>query len=325
MEHAPELQTENQTKHHLPGWQRPVAIGAAFLAMGAGYKTLSDKSGEVTVQQPAIELEANIDSHFNIVNLNSHKHIMRNTAELEEIMQDADADAVMLQEVMTKDASRLANRFPTWYVSHVIGERLLQQPESGGYGNVIMTRQKPTDIKSRSIKVNPITDKIRNAAVEVLDNVARADMPIPNFDRLFEERRATLAMTNKVLTGNNTLKDIRIMTTHISGVEPVASQQMDVIEEEVTNEIKKGRPLVLCADLNKIPSVVKPRFEKLGFTIPPTKYTIRKSKVVIDYCMYRTEGVLGKAEVKTGFSDMSDHNRLVARFSASLGRLAGLQ
>jgi endonuclease/exonuclease/phosphatase family metal-dependent hydrolase len=322
MELLPPPVSEVKNRRRIITPRRAAAVGLICLAGAAGYggKSLINESGQSTLYMPAQVQEQVIDNHMGVVDWNMHNEVLSHTGQLRKLMARNKADVVTLQEVNANDAQKLARKFPRWYTSFVIGERLLQQPNSGGYGNVIMTRQKPTNIKTQSITSDSLFSKAKHMTFGLFDDVAHANTSAPKMKEGMQERRAIIAETIQVRDADK-LRDVQIITTHIAGIDRIGNPQMDKVEKFVKKVSKEGLPTIFCADLNDIPEEVIPRFTKLGFIVPQTNTpTTVETGITVDYCMYREEGVLGLGSVNVSPPGIeTDHRALSAEWDAKPG------
>lgn len=332
MEQAPEYETKKHNKPYYLRLKTYMAVGAMTLVAAVGVKAnnLMSQSGERFVHPPETSEPGYVDSQLSIINWNVEDKVLDNLEVLENRITEAGADAVMLQEVNAEDAEALAEYFDEWYTVFVLGERLLQDPGGGGFGNVLMTKQEPQNIKTLSIESDSLLSKGKHMLLGLFDDVAHAaayqEPTIQKFKEGMQERRAAIAASINIGTADGE-KEVRLATSHISPLIRIRDKQLNKLAEFLSDEIKEGRPLVFCGDLNADPEKIILMFTKMGFVVPQlSESTTVYSNKTIDHCMYRDENVLGLGAVTVKTKGKipayyPDHHPLEARWTSSASNL----
>lgn len=303
-------------------WPRIATFAAVGVLALGGVKEAWDRivntSGEYTLVSPRHTVPQFIDGRHVVGDWNMHDETAARTDQIRVLAERHELDVIALQEVSADDARALSDELPDWYVAFVMGDRK-QRPLEGGYGDVLMSRQKPEDIATASINGTSMVDSAIRAANGLFDDIAEAAttgaVDLRHTKDGMQEYRAAIAFTVKVRDGNGELKDVRMMTGHIAHNEVVHAKQLQELMEFIKDNVKHGRPTIFCGDLNALPEEVILKFAELGFIVPETRHTSLSHKT-IDYCAYDPEDVLGLGRVTVLKQPRTDHFQLIGEWNS---------
>lgn len=300
---------------------RRVVMGTLSILAISGFISgfNSDDSGEVTTNYPSRSFPTFVqaDGRFNILSWNMHNQTSKRRSQLKNLISRYSLDALNLQEVSATDKKKVVKSFPDWYVTYSVADKRTKA-FSGGYGNVIMTRQKPRDIRSRSFKGTELANTLGRTMKGVATDTALATTGDADFSetrkRAYEENRSALSLTVSEKIGNST-QDIRLINTHLGVLSDINSLQFDSLLEFVADNDPKDIPAVICGDLNREPEDVVPSLAKEQFITPVTNNTAENNTKTLDYCSYSTDGYLGMGEVWALGSPKTDHSPLIGSWA----------
>ncbi|MGI9027951.1 MAG: endonuclease/exonuclease/phosphatase family protein [Candidatus Saccharimonadales bacterium] len=305
---------------HLSPAKRWLAVAGAMAATALGgvvYHEVGDyfdKSGIVTSSDPIDPQPADIDSIHAVGSWNMHNETAERLNEIKYFAASNQLDVVALQEVNAEDFDLLKTEFQdNWYLRYVLADTK-QEVTSGGFGNVLMSRQQPKDVTTLSIEGDSFDDTLTTTVASASKDIVALDSSFKNSREAMVENRAAIAFTVQAYDGNQ-LRDIRVMTAHIAGKRAVHGAQLQKIVEFVKENTKEDRPTVVCGDLNGIKRTVIPAFAKIGFITPITGPTAVRQHKTLDYCSYSEAGVIGLPEVTISQKYTTDHHAIVARWT----------
>lgn len=298
-------------------------VASAFIAglLTAGvwqYKQVM--SGEKIVYDPLERVDTEPDSKFSAITWNMHHEAYEHRLPLKKLIAQRQPDAVCLQEVEADSLDALRHVLPNWQISYVRGD-VKDDVLSGGMGNAILTRQNQQHITSSKIEGTPLIASAWSAIKGAAIGVARANSlsegvsdSIDNAKDSFQANRAILASTIQFKTGQNN-KDVRIVTSHISAQGSVRERQRDELAKFTLDQIKDGRPTILCADANAGPTTMIPFFSKIGmitgFNRTPTT---DDRKVPIDWFGYSGVEIMGLDQTSVIPGYKTDHRPIEISF-----------
>jgi endonuclease/exonuclease/phosphatase family metal-dependent hydrolase len=266
---------------------RPAAIGlSAIAAMGAGAWKYLDKSGGYEHFAPTVHKTIPIDNVERIISWNMEGHAAKRYKQIRTLAARYSADIIALQEVDTADANKLHRDLPAWHIVYALADQK-QHLAQGGYGNMLLTRQAPTDIKTRSFDGTSLVDSAIGTLKGITADVASMDTSFTAAKDGWQERRVALAETTKILSGDQ-LVDIRAIDIHISGNSSVHDRQLSQSMDFIKDNIESGRPTVACGDFNAQPAEVTSAFVNMKM-VTPTKVGIN-NYYNGDYCGYYMAG-----------------------------------
>ena len=295
--------------------------GAVVLAavVGGGAWSYFDRSGEVEVTKPTKPIPENINPYHVQLSWNMFNQTDKRWKQVRSLIRKYQVDVAMLQEVSHADSQKIGERFPEMHKTFVMADKK-SQPANGGYGNLLITSQKPRDIKSISLSGSSIIEGSTQTAAAGVKYAYYLGESDQSPDDEWQADRSAVAATISVRQGEE-LKDIRVITGHIAGNEKVHDKQLDSLLKFVKDETKEDRPTIFCGDLNDTPENVIPRFASIGFITPQTAGTwAGESHNTIDYCSYTTGGaVLGLGSVAVlNEPYVTDHHSLVGAWTTRL-------
>lgn len=290
--------------------RRMAVICGGLLALAAAgiFWNNFDNSGEVREYGSLEQLEPNVDNELRVGSWNMHNELSARYNEVKEVLEEQELDVLALQEVDAEDARGLQYHLPEWQTTFVVADSKVE-PLQGGYGNVLLTRQKLENISSKVIGGTSIGDSVIRFFSGFGVDVAQANTDFTKAKEGVEENRATIAGTIKVQFGD-ALRDVRIITGHISAQQDFHERQLEEQMDFIKDNIKSGRPLVFAGDMNANPSEFIPEAAKLGMITPETSNTSLSGRT-IDFVSYRTEGILGLAKVSVENGHATDHRLIV--------------
>jgi len=250
-------------------WTRNVALGfAALAATGVTYRLL-DRSGQYEHFLPTINRPVEIDNVERIISWNVAGQAAERADQIRTLATGyGNADAIALQEVDTADAERLHRDFPAWHIIYALADQK-QHITQGGYGNVLMTRQSPSDIKTRSLAGKSFINSAVGAVAGLPSDAANFDISFTATKEGWQERRVALAESTEVISGDK-LETIKIINTHISGSDSVHKHQLRDAMDFIKDNIQTDQPLVACGDFNAQLPEITSAFAKIGM-VTPTK------------------------------------------------------
>jgi exonuclease III len=306
-----------------------IALGTTALSIGSmAFWNHIEESGKYHLYPATTQVSPPIDNTETIIDWNMHGQTRTRIKQIRNLARTYNADQITLQEVDTDDAALLHKRFPSWNVTYVLadtGQHLLQD----GYGNVIMSRQKPEDIKAKSFPgttffqslirsftgaVVDTGDLITGTASAAVDTVttshgAHINTSFQDLKDGRQERRAAVAITNQVMSYGQ-LEDIRVIDGHISGNSSVRVRQLGEFTRFIKDNDVSNRPTFVCADFNSPYKDVEEALGKIDFTIAP-KFG-KFASFNDDYCAYSNNKGLDNARVNVLTKPKTDHYPLIA-------------
>ncbi len=294
-----------------------IALAACTLAYGAN-KIFFSQSGDHMQYGTCGDDERVFDNKVGAVNWNMQDEITSHKKDIKLLIKKTAADVAMFQEVSGNDARKLSKMFPGWCINFVVAERIVQEGFDGGNGDVIMSKYPVEDVKTKAIKADPWHVKAAHAAWGLIEDNAEAFQDtldkgrpvLPDMSEATEglqESRAIIALTIPIKS-NGKETELRVITTHIAGVPRMHQMQYDKVVDFVRREIKPGRPILFCADLNRPQRSFNQTFRNLGFkAVQKAGRTSVNNNVAIDNCVYRPENSLDVAEILPEYGVQTDH------------------
>lgn len=283
---------------------RNLAMGAAALgAMGIGAWKYLGSSGRFEHLKPSVYRPIPIDNVERIISWNMAGQAARRHKQIRTLAARYSADVIDLQEVDTSDVAILHHDFPSWHLVYALADQKQHLPQ-GGYGNVQMTRQDPTNIRTRSFAGTSLIESAVGTVTGLTADAVSFNNQFTATKNGWQERRVALAATTKVLSAGK-LVDIRTIDVHISGNTSVHSKQMGGVMDFVNDNLDGSKPLVVCGDFNADNAEVTSNFAKRGM-VTPTK-TGLNANYNGDYCSYYIGGQSSLAQVSVLNDYKTDH------------------
>jgi exonuclease III len=296
------------------------AIGTLAVFGGTNIYNRIEEAGTGKIIHAAEPVTVHPTQELSMCSLNMHDETASKLNMLAKMIKQEDCDPVALQEVNKHDMDLLGTYFPEFNITTVVADAIKQQPNKGGYGNVLMTRQEPRDIKRLSIKGTPLDKGVLAAAGKLLPNITAANAWASASEALQEDRGAE-AMTISV-EENGKKEDLRVITSHIAGFHINGQPDINLWKQHkeqfarlltfIKDNTEKDRPTVFCGDLNAVNEEVVPAFANISFVVPTegVDETLVDTGEVIDHCAVYDAGVLGLGQVSVLKRFKTDHYAL---------------
>ena len=162
-------------------WKRQVvrltASGIGVTALvgataGAILESLHNQAGAVQLCEATAESTALEDRKFTLIGWNGHNELGRQSRleELEAMIDTYNPDAITIQEISKSGVDRICEYFPEWSLIGVKADLTPRPGKRGYFGNAIMARAAPTDIRSVKLDGTSSFDTI-GMAVRVLPGI----------------------------------------------------------------------------------------------------------------------------------------------------------
>ena len=322
--------------------RRWAASGMLVAALTGGYDYLNQDRADIAFGPKEAPKTQTLDT-LKVATLNVHKLTAEQIGgSLIYLIKHYDLDALGAQEVTTDAAKKLGPMLAKQGIYGRYDEAdNRQNPDSGGNGIMILSRDKPSDYHHHLFKGNSnaefaagtafgagrdaaiVTSTSAWALLSLAGSVVGLDKSHPNTsfkhsrEGLVENRNA-IAETLDTNIGAGHLK-WRFITAHLANRRGtrIDDEQYADFYKFLGDLSKKDIPAVICADWNKNPSKVQTdltdrRYGLVSFK-PGSVSTTIKQRSHIDQCAVFSDGKLGigKAEVVT--DDMgSDHRPVIA-------------
>lgn len=307
------LENNRETTKRPIGKRAILALGAIGVASVFMLAPSLEESGSFSQTGPASPRAGEIDRKHVQLSWNMHNETKERSKQIKNLIEANDVDAALLQEVSKDDFEYLAKRMADYYSTFVMADNM-SNPRDGGFGNVIITKQKPRDIKTTSMDGPGFLSGIIYTIPGLRQDVAQAKTNFENTKKPWKSDRSSVALTIDVGQGNKTT-DLRIINSHIDGDQRVHAKQFSKLTAFIKNQSKKGRPTIFCGDLNSSPDAVIPAMTEIGLITPQTDPTqIPPESKVLDYCSYTTSNILGLAEVNVLRKPHTDHYPLISEW-----------
>ncbi len=311
----PEFDNREEQPERRHGLRDKIAVGLLLGGIAIASWHIFDKSGDVEKISPIKPQITAVDDEYRQISWNMHNETSKRWRQINNLIDENNLDAVALQEVSSEDFKELASKLPDMYATFVMADAK-SNATKGGYGNVILSKHKPEQIKSISLSGSKFIGGILHTATGFVEDVAFADTTLENTGKGFQADRSALAVTLPIAQGGKE-QGIRVITSHIAGDERVHDEQLGKLIKFVDSQSSDGRPTVFCGDLNDIPENIIPEFAKIGFITSETKGTwTGPSNRTIDYCSYSPEDKLGLGRVSVLDAPHTDHYPLLASWEA---------
>lgn len=225
------------------------------------------------------------------------------------------ADGLALQEVTGNDAKLLRKLLPDSYVVYKEADGH-QQPTEGGYGDALITWQRPRDLKGKLLPGNGYLKTVVGWATGLGQDVAHADTGITDTRNGFQEKREVMAVTLETKIAGRTVP-VRLMNGHIAGHvdRPLHNRQAKDIFQFMKDNSNKKYLSVFIGDLNSENPEVRTLAKKYGLTSPATGATTRTGKSA-DHVVYTSGPDFGPARftILPRPDDASDHNPIEVEY-----------
>lgn len=282
--------------------------GIAALSFAAGLWKGIDRSGEYKYYQSTVQEFNLIDNELRVGSWNMHDETWARRDEIRKLMKQQRLDALLLQEVNASDAELLSTFFPDLDIVFGLADKK-QQPLDGGYGNLLLSGQKMKAIYAKSLEGTGLLTSAARTLKGAFDDTAHADSSLSNTKAGLQESRQILAATIKVLTSEG-YKDVRIVTSHISGSQIVHGSQFEGLLSFLKSDTSPGRLTVFCGDLNEEGTVAL-KFGKIGFITPVLERATSSSKLKIDHCAYSAAGAVALGHTRVLGNYFTDHAAII--------------
>lgn len=305
---APQAHQQDKGEGRL-GWRGYAAVGSMVAALAFGAWKYLDKSGEVAGYTPDHPVPAAIDNELNICSWNMEHQTAERVDQIAKVISHGKLDVMALQEVSGDDLDDLQNRFEGWYINPVVTDLAARPLEGGGY-NVLMSKQEPKNVQTKSLNGTSFKDTLVGVVTGLGADVANADTSLNNATDGRQEKRAAIAMTIKVRQGKQ-LRDVRVVTSHISGDDRVHEDQ----REDLIDLVKDTNlPVIFAGDLNATPETIRNAFKDTDgnkendpeFRVAKTGATSIDNRI-IDYYIYNHPEALLRAYAKAMPNPKTDH------------------
>lgn len=290
-------------------WRKYAAAGSVAVALAFGAWKQLDKSGEVEGYDPIHPVPEAIDDELNIGSWNMEHQTAERVDQIARVINHGELDVMALQEVSGDDLNDLEGRFPSWYIRPVATDLAARPLEGGGY-NVLMSKQEPKNVRTKTLDGTSILDTVLGVISGLGTDVANADTSLDNAKDGRQEERAAIAMTLSVRQGDRT-RDVRVVTSHISGDDRVHYDQ----REDLIDMIKDTNlPTIFAGDLNGTPETMIEAFKDTDgrkendpeFKVARTGETSTDGRV-IDFFIYNHPEALLRAYAKAMPNPKTDH------------------
>lgn len=303
-----------ETSHWLVLRKRAVMFGTAALAsLGVAWKYMNQPENAEHFL-PTVHRVATVDNIQKFGSWNMHGEAAERTQQIRQLARSQDLDALALQEVSQSDVAPIEQAMPEWHIVYKLADKK-QHILEGGYGNMILTRQPPRDIQSRTFKGTSLgttaTRTVAGAGEDLIDGNAN----LANTRNGLQENRAAVAETIRLYSSGK-LIDVRLATAHLAGhLDPHLHQrQLSGLLAFLKENTKPDRPTIFMGDLNAGSTEVIPAFASIGFVSPDTGGTSVTSGRTIDHVAYYVSDGLGLAKVSVLKNPKTDHYPLVAEW-----------
>ena len=303
---TPEQQFEQEASRS--NWRERIkgfAAGVGICALAAvGTLVYLNREEDYISSGPSHE-QAHDDGILRVGTKNIYRRAARNIDEINYLFTKRNFDAVMFQEVTAESANSLTAALGSkLYVTYQVADK-----RQSGIGNMIITRGKPEDIETEIIEGDSNLEFASGSAAGLVEDLkgltAGKGVGLKATRKETEENRVLMALTIK---GPNNLKT-RLITGHINGSSTLRGLlQLNTFLNFASNNRKRGRPVILCADFNNEPDIIEPLFGDRGFITKRTSTSTLKKKPKdksgeVDMCAYSSAGKLGpmRTRVLDGF------------------------
>lgn len=232
-------------------WAAAVCVSAAIMAP-------QEKSGDSKLTPPATPVEQAPSPSLRVLSWNTHHQDPSDySGLLDKLVDRYDPHVIMLQEVTSSQADVLPYYMNEWWVGKVTTDGR----QRGGFANVIMSRNKPEDLTTRSFSGSESFATLIKGAEGLTVDVAEAVKSRPTPESLFqhtkkgwEENRAAMAVTVKVPFYDGSESEVRFIVSHIAGrssnYPDLHDKQFKAWAEFGEENTKEGRLTVMCGDFN---------------------------------------------------------------------------
>lgn len=302
--------------------EKVLAVGGAAAALAFGIWHYYDKSGDLNTYGPYVQVDPQIDTRTNIGSWNMEKKVGSNTRVIEEFMAAQDLDILLIQEGTDVSAERLRNHLQDKHVWALVTEGK-QAVRSGGQALIVVSEQLPKDpdwevFEGPDLKTTLL--RYASGTFNVVESAFAAEVNTRPIEEAFQETRAVLAVTIKTQVRDR-LEDVRVITGHISPHLEFKEEQIQKTLEFIKDNMKPGRPTVVCMDWNEDPEPMIQRLSDIGLRTDLTEPTSDDGRV-IDFCSVNSgRGKLNLGKTAVYPMRQTDHRPLTIKFDSSNPRL----
>ncbi len=293
------------------------AVTAAGLVAVAAYGVWQEmsQSGEYEYLPAAKQTHNQSQDHFRMASWNMHGQAASRSSQIAKLIKNHHLDALALQEVTGNDVKKLHDRLPNLNETFVLAD-LKQHPLDNGYGNAILSVEKPYDIKTRPLGGYGFFESAIGAvggfADGLLSSDANASTVMSSTSNGVQETRAAIAETIKISYDHKTIP-VELVTTHISGHidRALHKRQFSQFIDFTKKNTEDDRPTVAIGDLNAEKQEVVPAFANIGFITPLTGITTVDNVKDIDHVAYTVGSDFDLCSAYVLKSPKTDHYPIV--------------
>jgi endonuclease/exonuclease/phosphatase family metal-dependent hydrolase len=292
-----------------------LAIGVTCLtaALGSYWHFLGQETGRIDSYEPSSPVSTHMDNRLIMGSWNMHDEALSRASDIEAAIEKHKLDVLALQEVSYEDYKGIQSYggLTNMYMTYVTADARVR-PLEGGYGNVLITAQKPENVESDAVGGTSLLAGAVGMVAGLGVDVAQADTSLNDTKEASQENRAILSADVQTLDNQDRIQDTRTVTTHIAGDHFIHYRQFGKVRDSLVKNSASDIPLVFCGDLNEQAySKVTEYFKPLSLKVPRTGHT-STSNQTIDYCAYSATGFdPDSVEIKVDYRFVTDHRLLV--------------
>lgn len=274
---------------------------------------------------------------------NVHGEALSNYQTFVEVMEEHELSGLAVQEVNQDDIRPLKYLLSSAgiHVTYTLADNR-QNLLKGGQGNMILTYQKPTRVKSETLDGMSDIEFAKSTMAASVDDIVKSassvgpavigglitgspdkpEISLESSKKALQESRAVTSVTIKANL-NGELQDIRFINTHMpSGEYPELrdkqyKEMRDFLEKESGDEV----PAVVCGDFNQRANTLAPELGDVRFVLAdPTNRlsTVVLGHKIIDHCASYSAGKLEWGKITTqGDPHDSDHRMRIMKVRAT--------
>lgn len=300
--------------------KRYAALSLGILALGGGIPVANhfmNKSGLVLSHEPPVALTTNPANTLRVGSFNTQDKAYVKAKDIAHFATRNQLSVIGLQEVSRANAEKLAKSkyLSTWYQKFVLADPL-EHPLEGGYGNMLLSRRKMTDIKTYKIPGTTTGQSLAMGFKGLQQDIFKGNKSLDSTKNGWQEARALMFGTIKQPYKNGEV-DVRVGVGHIAGSRyPTVHQEQFVTALlDTRKELEEGRPLVMMLDTNAGFKETSYGFDQLGMrTIGPLGVTGLTHSNEIDHIVYSETGITGNPTGAVDHMLQSDHSAISAEF-----------
>lgn len=332
-----------------PKMQRGLKAGLAALAfasMGEGaiagmWQNSQQDSGRYVLNLARPRSNPAMVDGFRVINWNTESEDTDPTDDLRTLRRYR-PDFVMGQEVVGPEAAKMRHLYQGYSQVFGIGKRTLN---GKAFGNVLLSREIPKNIHSRSIDGTSLMQTefrtgvgflkdaggmLANAVIQVgQHDPSEMLAPTASLNMSFDNTKNGLQESRNIVEASFTAKDglynipVIMATTHITGEADLKGRQLGSVLHFMADYVKLGQITVICGDFNTTPErPIAQAMAKDGF-ITPRKAGIY-SYINGDYCSYAAPGVPVQSVTVTALDLPGSREHRPLLFDMRLWPLPGL-